>query len=459
MTDSQRQGKYRDLSEFGLSDHESRIYWALVENGPCTMSELAQKASVPRTKVYANVRKLEKKGFVEFLPEKRYMCRAVPPTTILKPIVDRKRDELLTMEEQLDTLAKLFSQIKDKDGVQRKEFWSIRERNKGMKALKDELKQAKEEVVMVLNKSCFRILRELREELREASFKGVKNKIIVPSTSDQITSLEGFKEFAEIHVINREPADNLIVVDKNTSIIISAARLGQDVSDYYSIYIKDGGVALNILSLVELLWSELPDIASYVSFIRSGGSASSVSKASSSRLYYDTLLYAFAKTLVDSLGEKKANEIIRAAASSALQQLEEEGVRLVQGSIEESLRLVVDLASLSEKVDINYISEEPLRSLFYEVSNASSVPYRKSRELKLDVLMTAWGILTEAVFEKFGYYTVTSQIVYDEQRKLWMARKTVYKKGESELKPLDYLFAVPTVATPEKSVDGGSAEK
>ncbi|PSO06945.1 hypothetical protein B9Q04_13470 [Candidatus Marsarchaeota G2 archaeon BE_D] len=130
MPDSQHSTKQKDLSEFGLSDHESRIYWALVENGPCTMSELAQKANVPRTKVYANVRKLQKKGFVEFLPEKKYMCRAVSPEITLKPLLDKKKDELDSMKEQLNRLIDLFSQIKDKDGVERKEFWTIKEKVK-----------------------------------------------------------------------------------------------------------------------------------------------------------------------------------------------------------------------------------------------------------------------------------------------------------------------------------------
>lgn len=449
MTDT-RHRKYRDLSEFGLSDHESRIYWALVEHGPCTMSELAQRANVPRTKVYANVRKLEQKGFVEFLPDKKYMCRAVSPEIVLKPLVERKKDELQTMEEQLDQLIKLFSQIKDKDGVQRKEFWTIKDRNKGVKTLKDELSQAQEEIVMLLNKSSFRLLKEFHEELRAAYNRGVKNRVVVSSNSDQIEKLEGFKDFAEVRVMGREPQDNLIVIDKKTTIIISSARLDQEASEYTSVYIKDKGLALNVLGLVDLVWGDLPDLASFLSFAKSGEDVSRMAKASSAPIYYNTVLYALGKTLVDALGEKRANEIIRGAAAYALQLLEEEGVRLVRGNIEESLKLIMDLASVSEKIEINYSSEDPLRTLFYEVSDASSVSYRRSRELKIDMLMTAWSMLTEAVFDRFGYYTVTLQTVYDEQKQLWIARKRVYRKDERELRPLDYLF---------KSMEQGSEAK
>jgi len=445
MPDFQHSNKQKDLSEFGLSDHESRIYWALVENGPCTMSELAQKANVPRTKVYANVRKLQKKGFVEFLPEKKYMCRAVSPEITLKPLLDKKKDELDSMKEQLNRLIDLFSQIKDKDGVERKEFWTIKEKSKGTKALRDELSQAEQEVVMVLNRSCFRLLRELREDLRAAYDRKVKNRIIAPLLADQISKLEGFKDFAEVHVVHKEPEDNLIVIDRKTTIIISSARLSQDPSDYSLIYIKDKGVAENIISFVDFLWVELPDIGSIISLIKSGEDVSRV--ASSASVYYNTVLYAFGKILVDEFGERKADELIRKAGVYALQLLEEEGLKLVKDDLEESLRLMVDLASVSEKIEINYSSEDPLRTLFYEVTDASSVSYRKSKELKSEFLMTAWGVLSEAIFEKYGYYTSTLQTIYDEQKRLWITRKRVYRKEDHETKPLDYLFQNTTPAT------------
>ncbi|PSO01591.1 hypothetical protein B9Q04_20625, partial [Candidatus Marsarchaeota G2 archaeon BE_D] len=215
--------------------------------------------------------------------------------------------------------------------------------------------------------------------------------------------------------------------------------------DYSLIYIKDKGVAENIISFVDFLWVELPDIGSIISLIKSGEDVSRV--ASSASVYYNTVLYAFGKILVDEFGERKADELIRKAGVYALQLLEEEGLKLVKDDLEESLRLMVDLASVSEKIEINYSSEDPLRTLFYEVTDASSVSYRKSKELKSEFLMTAWGVLSEAIFEKYGYYTSTLQTIYDEQKRLWITRKRVYRKEDHETKPLDYLFQNTTPAT------------
>jgi sugar-specific transcriptional regulator TrmB len=404
------------------------------------MSELAQKAGVPRTKVYINVKKLQEKGFVEYLPEKKYMVRAVSPERTLKPLVDKRKDEVQSMEKQLHQLVELFSQIKDKDGVERREFWTIKDKNKGARALKEELKQAQEEIVIVLNNSFFKVLRDIHEELRGANDRKVKNLIIAPLVRDQLEKLDGFKDFAEIHVTNRELLDNVVIVDKKTCIILSSARLTQANSDYYIVYIKDKGVAENIRSFIDPIWYSLPNIDSVLSIIRGGDDRLRLDKAFSAPVYYNTVLYAMGKALVDTLGEKKADEIIRKAATEALDLLEEEGVKLVQGSIEDSLKLLVDLAAVSEKIAINYSSEDPLRTLFYEVSDAVSVSYRKSKELKTEFLMTAWGILSEAVFQKHGYYTTVLQTVYDDQKQLWITRKRVYKKDALDLRPLDYLF-------------------
>ena len=70
--------------------------------------------------------------------------------------------------------------------------------------------------------------------------------------------------------------------------------------------------------------------------------------------------------------------------------------------------------------------------------------------------MTAWGVLSEAIFEKYGYYTTTLQTIYDEQKRLWITRKRVYRKENNEAKPLDYLFQ--NANTPTTAVTGKTNE-
>jgi hypothetical protein len=115
---------------------------------------------------------------------------------------------------------------------------------------------------------------------------------------------------------------------------------------------------------------------------------------------------------------------------------EEEGLKLSASSIEDALKAITELTTFNEKVEVDFDSEDPMNYLNYVVYNATSASYKKSQASKSNILMTAWGILTEAIFELYGYETVTMQTVYDRQKQQWMAWKKVLKKG-AKLKSLD----------------------
>jgi|GEM_PF-1101483 sugar-specific transcriptional regulator TrmB len=462
----------RILSEFGLSDHESRIYEALVRYGPSTMSELAQKASVPRTKVYINVKKLEKRGFVEFLPDKPSRCRAISPEVILEPILQEKQTEVASMKEQLNTLVELFKQIQDVDGVERKEFWTIRQRQKALKALKDEIRQAKQEVIMVLNRGGFRLLLEAYDELRKARENGTKNRVIASyvfskdlsvvfkggkgggakdraksgtedsTVLEELSKIEGLSGFADIRLMPYELSDSIVLVDSSACLIMSSSRVTEGVSNFSSVYVREPRMTENIRSIINsVLWDNLPKIENVMTLIRSSDDPVRAIKAASSSIYSNAVIYSFGKWIIENYGEKKGDEILRKIAANAIKILEkEEGVRLVKNSVEESLKLITDLASISEQIEVDFSSEDPLKSLLYAVTGASSVSYKGSQDIKSSLLMTAWGLLSEAIFDKFGYETTTVQTVYDQSKDLWIVRKKVFKKGTNPIKSLDQIL-------------------
>jgi sugar-specific transcriptional regulator TrmB len=459
----------RVLSEFGLSDHESRIYEALVRYGPSTMAELAQKASVPRTKVYTNVKKLQKKGFVEFLPDKQFRCRAIAPEVILQPILQEKQTEVASMKEQLDTLSELFKQIQDVDGVERKEFWTIRQRQKALKALKDEIRQARQEVIMVLNRGGFKLLLDSYDELRKARENGTKNRVIASyvftkdlnlvlkessakekaknkvensSALEELSKIEGLSGFADIRLMPYELSDSIILVDSSACLIMSSSRVTEGISNFSSVYVREPRMTENLRSIINsVLWDNLPKIENVMTLIRSSDDPVRAMKAASSSIYSNAVIYSFGKWIIENYGEKKGDEIMREIAANAIKILEkEEGVKLVKNNVEESLKLITDLASISEQIEVEFSSDDPLKSLLYVVGGASSVSYKRSQEVKSSLLMTAWGLLSEAIFEKFGYETTTVQTLYDPPKDLWITRKRVFKKGTNPVKSLDEIL-------------------
>jgi sugar-specific transcriptional regulator TrmB len=67
------------LQGFGLTEYESRVYIALLENGPSTVNQLQYSSSVPRTKVYPIAIQLAKKGVVKAIEGKPIRFQAEAP--------------------------------------------------------------------------------------------------------------------------------------------------------------------------------------------------------------------------------------------------------------------------------------------------------------------------------------------------------------------------------------------
>ncbi len=427
------------LAEFGLSDHESRIFTALVENGPFSMSELAHIAYVPRTKVYTNAKKLVKKGFLEELPDRPYRCKAVDPQKILGPILEEKSEEVGSMHKQLDLLNEAFKRNKNDEGVQSREFWSIDRKDKAMNSLRSEILQAREEVIMVLNRNGFRIMIECYEALRKARDRGTKNKIIAPLLIEELPKIEELSGFAEIKILENELQDNLAIVDSTACVIISSSRMSEGSRGFSSIYMKEPRVNENFRSMVNsVLWDSLPKLESVLTLLRVSGNPSHAIKAASSSIYANAVIYSFGKWITDRFGAKEGDEILRKIAAETVNVLEkDEGVKLVKSNLEESLRVIADLASISEQVDVELGTQEPMKSIYYSVNKASSVSYKRSKESKSNYLMTAWGLLSEAIIDRLGYETSTAQTEYDKATNFWMTRKRLFKKGEKPTKSLD----------------------
>mgnify|MGYP001588345074 CR=1 FL=1 len=66
------------LKKFGLNTSEAKVYITLLVLEDAKASEIAKRANVPRNKLYEIADSLNKKGFVEIIPEKIRKFRAVP---------------------------------------------------------------------------------------------------------------------------------------------------------------------------------------------------------------------------------------------------------------------------------------------------------------------------------------------------------------------------------------------
>ncbi|MEM3671040.1 MAG: helix-turn-helix domain-containing protein [Thermoprotei archaeon] len=457
------------LFEFGLSDHESRIYATLVAEGPCTMSELAHKSSVPRTKVYPNIRRLAKKGFVDILPQKPFRCRAVSPEEALKSILKDKEDELNDMRGSYEALLEAFRNSHSEKGVARNEFWIMDNLQNSVETVRNELSQAKYEALFLVGTLGTKILLDLHQYLVAASGRGIKIRILA-SSNDHVQKLGSFAGFAEIKMVPQQVNDSICVIDAKTVMIFCASRISDPNSRAVStIYVNEPRLCETFRWFINsLAWENSPSLESVVSLMESAADPSKALKAASSSIYSNAVIYSFGQWLMEKYGFKRADEILGEVALRALDLIEkEEGIKVIQNTIDKTLKVIADVASISENIEVEFNSEDPLKSLLYFVNGASSVSYRKSKLNKSNHLFTAWAMLTEAAFSRFGFETHTLQTVYDETKEVWITKKRVTVKGTplvrldqvlSEISNLTMTYVTPKPKSDTELSDGPGSE-
>ena len=129
----------------GLSEKEARIYRIILEIGQGKAGTVSTKSGLKRGITYATLYNLEKQGLVsQVVIKSKTHFRAEDPTKLLD-LVDKKKDELKTLENSLkDIVPKLKSQYKLAVGKPTIRFF---EGEEGIKAVFEDIYAPKKEPV------------------------------------------------------------------------------------------------------------------------------------------------------------------------------------------------------------------------------------------------------------------------------------------------------------------------
>jgi sugar-specific transcriptional regulator TrmB len=96
----------KTLENLGLTENESRVYFASLSLGPTTIQKISRTAEVKRTTVYTVIESLRKKGLININIEGLKKTFVAESPERLEVIVDEKRDQL---RSQLPEFLSLFN--------------------------------------------------------------------------------------------------------------------------------------------------------------------------------------------------------------------------------------------------------------------------------------------------------------------------------------------------------------
>ncbi len=180
------------LKKFGLNTSEAKVYTALLILKDAKASEIAKRANVPRNKLYEIADSLNKKGFVEIIPEKIRKFRAVPFEEICEMHAGSLRHELDEIAKTKNEIIQRLKKISEPHDE--KSYFAVLRSRKVIRKKVEEIMNSSDRTLLLINISD---MRNLINITRKAS-KNTEVNVIAPLNKDNIALAKKWMRFAEI---------------------------------------------------------------------------------------------------------------------------------------------------------------------------------------------------------------------------------------------------------------------
>ncbi|MBP1908756.1 TrmB family transcriptional regulator [Methanolobus bombayensis] len=252
------------LQNLGFTSYEAKVYVALVRNGNATVSKLHDDSGVPNSAIYGALKKLEKRGIIEFQNTKPMRYRCIPPEDALSKL---KND----YAEECDIAFEKLNEIYGESASERTEelIWSISGvRNVTCKVIQM-LEGAKKDILILASSTPFRTIAEKHASLKKdyTTIIGILNKKsgdegvsvrIISSCEDEAKKMNNLIPLATVRVNSLENAQpgfkSFVIVVDNSEMLVDILKDGEGDADLSAVWTNGAEFSATISHLLSAKW-------------------------------------------------------------------------------------------------------------------------------------------------------------------------------------------------------------
>lgn len=256
-----------DLTMFGLTANQAKLYLHLLQNKASGAKEIAKALNIHRVDVYRRLRELEELGIVEVYLDFPKKFAAINPKTTLESLIRRAQSKVKVLEEARAYLQKRLEYVENASQMQNN-FANIVNRDSYYKFSRGStqyfseiarlIKSAKKEILKISSANGLRraVAMGLHKHYLKAYKRGVKVRLITAIVPENIRYARMFAKITELRHID-DVHFRFTIADR--SIVLLSAKYDDKVilpasgSDNYFLFI-DPTFASALCFLFEHLW-------------------------------------------------------------------------------------------------------------------------------------------------------------------------------------------------------------
>ena len=250
-----------ELSYFGLDTTDSKMYLGLLRIGSLTVGKISTKLEIDRGKAYRSLNKLRDMGLITTTFSNPTICEAVPPADALTSVIQKREDEITTMQKLSRKIIKDLKELRRPDSVSEVSSISIIQGRSNIYSRIGKLIQESKETIYVMT-TAEDILRmyhtAIPEKIKLCQKNGGDVKILTYTESENLIPLIDRLGAAETR-IGKLPSKSRVIVEDQGQLIMSGSiketmDLNEDTDSI--LYTNSAEMINNMFSLCQHLWKK-----------------------------------------------------------------------------------------------------------------------------------------------------------------------------------------------------------
>ena len=364
----------RELTSFGLSGNEAKVYLALLQLKKANARAIAKLSNVPRQEIYRVLPQLERLGMIEVIVDKPTKFLAIGPEEVLSELIEHKQETTANQIDELRTkkrtLENELKKIEGKSsGLIRAEpvrFAVISGQHLINQKIQEMLHNAKNEVLWVVPKLEIRraVIYDRDKMLRECAQRNVKVRILTEIDEKNLREVSRLSKFCEVRHVSGLTSLTTIV-DNKELMIGSAVHAREDLTKgelMHELWTNDLSHIDVMSDFFEKLWSDSVPAKLETESIKSGRALKTIAVVQGQE--------KVKKRVLDSIADTKSRLFI-------VSRLDDSSLSLVASRLDTLLKrnivvrwvIVIDKQTnriaekLATKVNLRFLKERPLSFL------------------------------------------------------------------------------------------------
>ena len=250
-----------ELSYFGLDKTDATMYLGLLRIGSLTVGKMSTKLDIDRGKAYRSLNKLRDMGLITTTFSNPTICESVGPADALTSVIQRKEDEIVTMQKLASKIVKDLKELNRPQQVSEASSISIIQGRSNIYSRIGKLIQESKKTIYIVT-TAEDILRmyhtAIPEKISLCQKNGGKVCVLTDTNNENILPLLNRLKASETRV-GKLPSKSRLIVEQEGQLVMSGSiKESMDLNDDSDsiLYTNSQEMVNNMFSLCIHLWKK-----------------------------------------------------------------------------------------------------------------------------------------------------------------------------------------------------------